>query len=225
MLLLCKHTTFNIKRFTFLSTAKIQARRQATEDRILDAFENVLIAKGVRNLTLTAIAAEANVGKPLLYRYFGSLPDLVKAWGERRGAFLDPYPPEGPGEERFDDLKDLLEFDLLRTADYFRSNPVTLEFLAEELVGTSDISKAFNALRGQTRKASVKRLMQNVRYLDDDNRSLILILFAAISYLALRSRHTPKYFDVDLSTQKGWDEIERLMKVIIDNARQISTDA
>ncbi len=205
-----------------MPTAKIQARRLATEDRILDAFEHVLITKGVRNLTLTAIAEEADVGKPLLYRYFGNLPDLVKAWGERRGAFLDPYPPEGAGEERFDDLKDLLAFDLLRTADHFLSHPVTLEFLAEELVGTSEVSEAFNALRSQARQASVRRLMKNPRYLDDDNRSLILILFAAISYLALRSRHTPNYFDIDLSTDDGWNEVKHLIQVIVDHARRAS---
>ena len=197
----------------------IQARRESTEDRILDAFERVLSKQGIRNLSINAIVAEAGVGKPLLYRYFGDLPGLVRAWGERRGAFLDPFPEDGPGEERFDDLKDLLEDDLIRTGEHLRDNPVTLALLAEELVGKNDVSKAFNDVRALTREASMKRLLRDPRYLEPDNRGLILIIYAAMTYLALRSKHAPNFFNIDLSTQEGWDDVNSLIGGIFENAR------
>ena len=196
-----------------------QARRESTEDRILDAFETVLCKRGIRNLSINAIVDEAGVGKPLLYRYFGDLPGLVRAWGERRGAFLDPFPPEGPGEERFDDLKDLLQDDLIKTGEHLRNNPVTLAFLAEELVGKNDVSKAFNDVRALTRKASMKRLLRDPRYLEPDNRGLILIVYAAMTYLALRSKHAPSFFNIDLSTEEGWEDINGLIGGIFENAR------
>lgn len=224
MLLVSKHITCHVGGGLSNSARKpaIQARRESTEDRILDAFERVLAEQGIRNLSMNAIVEEAGVGKPLLYRYFGDLPGLIRAWGERRAAFLDPFPPDGPGEERFDDLKDLLEDDLIRTGMHLRDNPVTLAFLAEELVGKSDVSKAFNDVRAQTREASMKRLLRDPRYLEPDNRGLILIAYAAVTYLALRSQHAPSFFNIDLSTEDGWDDVNALIRGMFENARRAS---
>ena len=63
--------------------------RPATEAALLDAFEAVLLRDGLRNLSVNAVVEEAGVGKPLLYRYFGDLDGLVRAWGERRGLWAD----------------------------------------------------------------------------------------------------------------------------------------
>lgn len=198
---------------------KRQARRKATEDRILDAFETVLNQGGIRNLSINAIVAEADVGKPLLYRYFGNLPGLVQEWGRRRSVFVDTDPAEGTGEERFEDFKDLIESDLMQHAEHLRSHPVTLEFLAEELTGKNEFSAAFNEVRDRTRKASIRRMMRDKRYTEPENRRLIVVLYAAITHLALRSRHSPSFFGIDLDTEDGWNEIIGFIQGIFDDAR------
>lgn len=196
-----------------------QARRQATEERILDAFETVLARGGSRNLTLNAVAAEAGVGKPLVYRYFGDLPGLVAAWGRRRSLFVDPDPATGTGEDAFEDFKDLIESDLRQHAGHLRSHPVTLEFLAEELTGKNAFSSAFNEVRDRTRRASVRRMMRDHRYADDANRRLIVVLYAAITHLALRARHSPAFFGIDLASEEGWAEVMGFVTGLCEDAR------
>lgn len=196
-----------------------QARRLATEERILDAFAAVLERGGIRALTINAVAAEAGVGKTLIYRYFDGLSGLIRAWGERRAMFVDPDPPQGTGEDRFDDFKDLIESDLLTTARHLRSQPVTLEFLAEELAGHNEFSAAFNEVRRRTRQASVRRMMRDSRYVEPENRRLILLIYAAITHLAIRAQHSPSYFGLDLSSEEGWGQIMGCVEGLFDDAR------
>jgi AcrR family transcriptional regulator len=48
--------------------------------RILDATHVVLSRSGHRNLQLSEVAAQANVSRPTLYRYFGSKEGLLEAF-------------------------------------------------------------------------------------------------------------------------------------------------
>jgi len=202
-----------------MGDGKRQARRKATEERLLDAFEAVLAEGGIRNLTLNAVATEAGVGKPLVYRYFGDLAGLVEEWGRRRSAFVDTDPAGGTGEEAFDDFKDLIESDLRQHAAHLRSHPVTLEFLAEELTGKNAFSTAFNEVRDRTRRASMRRMMRDDRYTRADNRRLIVLLYAAITHLALRARHAPSFFGIDLASDEGWEEVMSFVDGLCEDAR------
>lgn len=202
-----------------LAKRKIQARREVTEERILDAFESVLRRGGIRHLSINAVVAEARLSKTLIYRYFGNLAGLVRAWGQRRAVFLDSDPPEGTGEENFENFKDLLESDLLRTANHLRTHPVTLEFLAEELTGQNEYSEAFNEVRRRSRQASTRRMMRDARYMDPDNRRLVVLMYAAITHLSMRARHSPSFFGIELDTEEGWDQIMSFVQGIFDDAR------
>lgn len=54
---------------------------QSTRRRILAATLVVLARDGRRKLQLSDVAAEANVSRPTLYRYFGSKDGLLEAFG------------------------------------------------------------------------------------------------------------------------------------------------
>src|SRR6516165_8161538 len=54
--------------------------REETRKKILAAMGNLLARKGSRGLGINAIAREAGVDKVLIYRYFGGLPDLYRAF-------------------------------------------------------------------------------------------------------------------------------------------------
>lgn len=198
---------------------KASPARRATEERILDAFEVVLLRDGMRNLSLNAVVAEAGVGKPMLYRYFGDLAGVVRAWGERRTMFVDPDPGNRPPDPPDADLKDVIESDLVRNAEFLRTHPVTLEFLAEELTGRSSLSEAFNGVRDQVRRSSVRRMTRDSRYMLAENRRLALIIYAAITHLALRARYSPSFFGIDLASDMGWQQIMAMVAGLFEDAR------
>jgi len=59
------------------------ATERSTRDRLLDAFETLLVTAGSRAATLDAVAAEADVSKGGLLYHFPSKDDLVDAMLER----------------------------------------------------------------------------------------------------------------------------------------------
>ena len=99
--------------------------------RILDACERLFSERGVENVSMDEIAAEAGVGKGTLFRRFGDRAGLARAViGERTRLFQEELirgePPLGPGAPPRDrliafvsGLAELMERhgDLMRTAE------------------------------------------------------------------------------------------------------------
>jgi len=56
--------------------------RQATEKKILRAVGRILAEKGFQNFGINAVARQARVDKVLIYRYFGGMPELLRAYAE-----------------------------------------------------------------------------------------------------------------------------------------------
>ncbi|MET0766646.1 MAG: TetR/AcrR family transcriptional regulator [Aeromicrobium sp.] len=54
------------------------AAERSTRDRLIDAFETLLVSAGTRSATLDAVAAEANVSKGGLLYHFHSKDELVE---------------------------------------------------------------------------------------------------------------------------------------------------
>ena len=64
-----------------MASRPLAAAEQSTRRRILAATFIVLARDGRRKLQLSDVAAEANVSRPTLYRYFGSKDGLLDAFG------------------------------------------------------------------------------------------------------------------------------------------------
>jgi AcrR family transcriptional regulator len=197
--------------------AASSSTRQATEDALLDALEAVLLRDGLRNLSVNAVVEAAGVGKPLLYRYFGDLPGLVRAWGERRGLWADlAAQGEPPSRQATDDrsFRSQVTDELVGVAEYLRGHPVSTEFLAEELSAHSDLSDAFAAARADHRRPFLRAMLADPRYLRRDNQRLIVVLYAAITYLAMRSTRSPAFMGLRLDTESGWDDAMAMVREI-----------
>jgi AcrR family transcriptional regulator len=69
-------------------TRSVGEGRRATEQRVYAAAAQLFATKGFDATTMSDIAGEANIGKPTLYRYFGSRDDLFLAVLDREGSKL-----------------------------------------------------------------------------------------------------------------------------------------
>lgn len=196
--------------------------REATENGLLDALEAVLLRDGLRNLSVNAVVKEAGVGKPLLYRYFGDLPGLVRAWADRRGFWMevgdyarsrDAHEPPAAAEDDAAFRRRIAD-ELVATAEHLRTHPVTLEFLAEELTARSDLSDAFDGARDDHRRPFLKAMLTDPRYLRRDNRRAITVLYAAVTYLAMRSRRSPRFMGLRLDTDEGWRDAMEMVREV-----------
>ena len=192
-----------------------------TEDKLLDALETVLVRDGIRHLSLNAIVNEAGVGKPLLYRYFGNLPGLLSAWVKRRG----PQPagePEATSTLGADDTNHTeflaeLANQMVASADQLRDQPVLLEMLAEELTANSELTEPFAKARRRQSKRFVRAMLTDPRYTDQKIRGRIILLYAAINYLAMRARRSPNFMGLRLDTRSGWEEAMEMVRELVMN--------
>lgn len=191
--------------------------RPATEDALLDALEAVLLRDGLRNLAVNAVVEEAHVAKPLLYRYFGDLAGLVRAWGERRGLWAslaargDPPSRRARGDRAF---RGQVADELVGVAEYLRDHPVSVEFLAEELSANADFADAFAAARADHRRPFLRTMLADPRYLRRDNHRLIVVLYAAAVYLAMRAARSPAFMGLRLDTETGWRDAMAMIREI-----------
>ena len=84
-----------------------RARRMAPPERrqqILDSASELIVQHGLSQCTFDALATQARVSLPTVYKYFPRMRDLLKALVDREfdylhRASLDKFPPDMPYEE------------------------------------------------------------------------------------------------------------------------------
>jgi AcrR family transcriptional regulator len=190
--------------------------RAATEERILAAVGEVLARDGFGAVGINAVAREAGVDKVLIYRYFGGLPELLRAWGES-GRFW-PRVQDLLG----DDPQVLLALPAAeRYARFFehfvhelRRRPQTLEILAAEVNERNELTAILEAEREQWGEEATRVLggpeMQARPYVQD----VTLLLVAGVQYLLLRSRRIRIFGGVDVQSAAGWKRLLRAVRLL-----------
>lgn len=207
---------------TQLKTKKGKGRlkREATEAHIIDAFHRVVAREGLRNIRVNEVIKEAEIGKGLLYNYFGGLPGLIKAWGEKYKIWPDheellgtpkgAAPPKDPAEQ----LKRMVT----NHANSLKKHPIRIELLAEQFLKPTTISDALSLVRAQLGKEH-QAVFEQTHILDDeDHHSLAIILMAAASYLSMRSTHALSYMGEDIESEEGWAILLKRFERLIDLA-------
>ena len=198
---------------------KKQPRRERTEEKILDAFERVLLRDGAHNISVLSISREAGVAKTLIYKYFDGLVGLIKAWFVRRKRWpelKELNPDQAPA---FRDNPLLYEKHVLRRmADRLRESPLLLEIMMAELLGSGPVTEALRELRADRMKADSEILGYDLAASDVQGKATLRIFYAAISYLVLRAHNSPEYMGtVRLDEDDGWSEVMSDLEDIFDD--------
>ena len=202
-------------------TRKLQDRRLQTEAALIESFEVLLLRDGAKGITASSIAEEAGVAKTLIYKYFDSLVGLIKTWAVRKEIFIklqDLFPDAELAAENLEqDPYEYAKAQILKQAAHLRANPILLEIMLAELVGTGPVVQALKELRKERNMAESIMIGQN---LSDANRNIalpVLLMPAAVSYLALRARHAPTYFGtIQLDQDKDWDNMMGAIEQVLD---------
>jgi AcrR family transcriptional regulator len=190
--------------------------RAATEDRILGAVGEVLARDGFGGIGVNAIAKQAGVNKVLIYRYFGGLPELLRAWGES-GRFW-PRVKDLLG----DDPQALLAMPAAeRYARFFehfidelRRRPLTLEILAAEVQERNELTAILETEREEW-GAEASRVLGGPAFQSGRHtRGITLLLVAGIQYLMLRSRRIRIFGGLDIQDDAGWAEIKAAIRAL-----------
>ena len=112
-------------------------RDEAAEQKILAAAYGLLLEQGLERLTVEAVAARAEVGKPTIYRYWANAQELAMA-----ALMARPLEVEAGGEAR--PVAEALRAQVDGVIAAFatpRGRQITLTMAATD--GESELSKAF----------------------------------------------------------------------------------
>lgn len=190
-------------------------RRKKTEAKLIKAVGNLLSKEGFKGLGVNKVAREAGVDKVLVYRYFGGLPQLVRAFSRTVDFWPSVEELQGPDRSRLLKLppdRQVAEFFKAFIAA-LRKRPITLDILAWELVERNELTRQLEDVRIQTILLYFEQL-ETIP--DDENLTAIVVLMGgAVSNLVLRSRFSSSVGGIDLTEESGWDRINNGIDLLL----------
>ena len=201
-----------------------QRDSETTKQNILDAVGRVLERDGFRGLGINAIAKEANVGKPLIYRYFGGMPQLLEEFGKDADFWmgLDDMLYEADqviGGKRSKVFSENMRLVLIVYARILRSRPLLQEILASELTAPAGLVEPLATARRDRAREALLDFMGDIEWPKDfDATATFAILLAGVQYLTLHTRISEDYWGVPLKTEEDWERFEAAVGRIADLA-------
>lgn len=191
---------------------------QQTRKKIIRAVGRLLSRSGFHNIGINAIAREAKIDKVLIYRYFGGLQALLRAYAkegdfwptaEELLAGLDGRLPAS-GAELASRL--LIEF-----GRALRRRPITQEIMRWELLERNELTDALAHYR-EEQGLKLIAMFGETRQLDLP--ALASLLSAGQTYLILRTKTAKVYNGLELGSDRDWERIEksieRLVRLVFD---------
>jgi len=190
--------------------------RRATEQRILRAVGKILAEKGFRNFGVNAVARQARVDKVLIYRYFGGMPELLRAYA-KAGTYwptIEEVAGDDPDRLRAMPAHEAVATLLCNFAKAIRKRPVTLEILAWETIERNEMARVLEKVRRDFTRELYRGFVDGPDSRKGDDATVVTLLSAAINYLAVRSRKVGRYGYVEIGSEKGWDRLESGIRAI-----------
>jgi AcrR family transcriptional regulator len=196
--------------------------REATRQRLIEAVGELLSRRGFTALGVNSVARQAGVDKVLIYRYFGGLPQLIRAFGKEGGFWPDAEEILGGSLDEIENMKPAKRFAALARgyARAIRRRPLTLEIMAWEMVERNELTAELERIREESMLRLLRVITpEPVEPADPlpDIEAISAIFGAAINYLAVRSRHIHVFSGVDaLDRPEGWKRLETAMELIVN---------
>ncbi len=189
--------------------AAVARDKEATKSRLLDAVGAILAREGFGALGVNAVAHEAGVDKVLIYRYFGGMTDLLRAFGQSGDFWPSIAEVLGEDPEKLLELSlaDRWAIGLSRYAEALRRRPVTTEILAWEQIEQNELTDILRRARGDWFEELMTHFPGDEEATDADLVGTILLIVGAIHYFIVLSRLQVDFSGVVVDTDEGWENI------------------
>ena len=191
--------------------------RAATERMILAAVGEVLARDGFAAVGVNSIAKQAGVDKVLIYRYFGGLPELIKAWGASGTFWPDVQDLLAPDPAAYMALPIAERY--VRFIEHFidglRARPLTIEILAAEVFERNELTVILEAER-EAWGENAKRLLLSDKEMEKRTylAGMTVVLLAGVQHLLIRSRTIRLFGGFDIRSDEGWETLKQSARLM-----------
>ncbi len=186
--------------------------RESTEKKILDAVGTIIAEEGFEKVGVNLVAQKAGVSKMLIYRYFGSLEDLIATYILRKDYWINISTDEMKIRDAGRFIKKVFREQIAQLR-----RDVTMRRLYRWELSTDN--PVIGQLR-EKREANGCKLIEIVGRLTHsptkEIAALASIVSASISYLTMLEESSPVYNGINLHTDSGWEDIAQGIDLIID---------
>lgn len=186
--------------------------RDLTEKKILDAVGNIIIHEGFENIGVNSVAQKAGVSKMLIYRYFGSLDELITKYILQKDYWINITVDTVKSSNLSLSIKQLFRQQIAQ----LREDTTLKRLYRWELSAKNASTNRLREKREQNGCQLIKIVSELTHSSEKEVAALATILSASISYLALSEELNPTYNGINLQSEKGWEQIAEGMDLIID---------
>jgi AcrR family transcriptional regulator len=183
-------------------------QRASTEARIVAAVGELLAEKGFGAVGVNAVAKRSGCNKALIYRYFGGLDGVFRAYAEGE-AFWPDLAELAAGTHDLTEEADLWKRVMRNYTSALRKRPLTVEILAWETMERNELTAVLEEIRE-------RRGLELLEHFAGGDPAVAALLGAAVHYLLVRARKIRIYNGIDLQTDEGWEALLTAMDRLID---------
>ncbi len=191
---------------------------EETRQKILKAFGRLLAEQGFENAGINAVARAAGVDKVLIYRYFGGMPQLLRAFAS--GGFwpaTDELLGRPAAEAAHMEAPELARTLLKGHLRELRLRPVTQEIMRWEMIRKNELTGELAEAR---EKAGLELLglepFGSLTASDRDLAAVGALIHAGLTYLVLRAKTADLYMGLDLRRDEDWERLEKAVDELLD---------
>lgn len=186
--------------------------RDFTTKRLLDAVGEIIIKDGFDKVGVNAIASKAGVSKVLIYRYFGSVDNMIVEYLSQDDFWVN----FSVGFPKNENLKEFIK-KMFRDQIYqLRNSKLAQELYRWELTSHNSVIEKLRLKREAKGVTLITIVSQLSNHPHEEVASIATLLSAAISYLILLSNNCPTYNGIDLQNDKGWEQIACGIDLLVD---------
>lgn len=193
--------------------------KEETKQKLIDAVGRIVVRDGFQSVGINAVAKEAAVDKVLIYRYFGDIDGLLKAFESQKDYFVNITNSLGSYDsinsiEAFLDVIKKIYIGQLRE---IMKNRELKEMLLWELNHKNIVTGSVAADRENLAVSFVEAMQDKFDFGEMDLNGVLSILAASVYYLTIRSKTVDVFTGVDLTSNEGWERIEKSIEFILDS--------
>lgn len=190
--------------------------KEATQKKILQAFERLIARDGLHRVGVNAVAREAGVDKVLVYRYFGGVPQLLAALASQHPLWPTFEEVIGTNALGAADLSaEEIAFRFLTgLVRELRKRPLSLAVLRAELVEQSSLTIELSRAREKWADDMLEYL-QSAGISADSIAPVAAILSAGLLHLLLNPALADAFGGVDLKSDDGWKKMDEVVRKMV----------
>lgn len=191
---------------------KPRRSKAVIEQAVLDAVHSLIEEVGFSKVTLTGIAARAQIEPTVFYRRYSNLDELFEIYTHKYDYWF-----AGVAELMPPDLshEDSMKWILLNLARALHKNRGMQQLLIWELSDDNPVTRRTATLREKINESLIKELEKQFNMSGVDLNVLTALIISGIYYLILH-RDMSTFCNVDFGTKAGRDRLDNTISQLVD---------